>query len=391
MGSCACAARPVAPRSSWRSGAARGADAPVRLERAVCTALFVRARARRDGHRAELERAFSHADAGRGVSRRWCEAGVCSRRGILVRTEDSGHLELEPQSEEDALAGLQCDSITYRVAVGRRQRQKAFTLQTLGARGEGHGGERLAQANGFSLHAGVAAEAEERGKLERLCRYISRPAVATQRLSLTAQGEIRYALKTPYRDGTTHVVFEPEDFILRLAALVPSPRVNLTRFHGVLAPHHRLRARISARRSERSDGGAGSGKSRSSALGWAQRLKRVFSIDVERCDRCGGGVRIIACIEDAEVIEARIQCRDAGGGPGRGRKRRKRAADESIADRLIIRHGRLNAAIVHHGVEFNVIGTSRLSSHASFPSAPTKPNRVATISGATWSPAAPCL
>ena len=30
--------------------------------------------------------------------------------------------------------------------------------------------------------------------------------------------------------------FEPLDFLARLAALVPKPRVNLTRFHGVFAP-----------------------------------------------------------------------------------------------------------------------------------------------------------
>jgi len=36
--------------------------------------------------------------------------------------------------------------------------------------------------------------------------------------------------KTPYRDGTTHVFFQPLEFIARLAALVPRPRVNLTRF-----------------------------------------------------------------------------------------------------------------------------------------------------------------
>ncbi len=39
-----------------------------------------------------------------------------------------------------------------------------------------------------------------------------------------------------YRDATTHVIFEPLDFIALLAALVPKPRVNLTRFHGVFAP-----------------------------------------------------------------------------------------------------------------------------------------------------------
>jgi hypothetical protein len=46
-------------------------------------------------------------------------------------------------------------------------------------------------------------------------------------------GNVRYQLKTPYRDGTMHVIFEPLDFMARLAALMPRPRVNLTRYHGV--------------------------------------------------------------------------------------------------------------------------------------------------------------
>jgi len=63
-------------------------------------------------------------------------------------------------------------------------------------------------------------------------------------LTLTRQGNVRYQLKTPYRDGTTHVIFEPLDFIARLAALVSKPRVNLTRLHRVFAPHSSLRARV---------------------------------------------------------------------------------------------------------------------------------------------------
>ncbi len=62
---------------------------------------------------------------------------------------------------------------------------------------------------------------------------------------MTPGGNIRYQLKTPYREswpherseclgsGTTHVIFEPLDFIARLVALIPRPRANLTRFHGV--------------------------------------------------------------------------------------------------------------------------------------------------------------
>jgi len=57
--------------------------------------------------------------------------------------------------------------------------------------------------------ARVAARADERNKLERLCRTVARPAVSEKRLSLGANGNVRYQLKTPYRDGTTHVIFEP--------------------------------------------------------------------------------------------------------------------------------------------------------------------------------------
>ena len=68
--------------------------------------------------------------------------------------------------------------------------------------------------------------------------------MSEKRLSLLSNGNVRYELKTPYRDGTTHVIFEPLDFIARLVALVPKPRVNLTRFHGVFAPNSAHRARV---------------------------------------------------------------------------------------------------------------------------------------------------
>ena len=55
----------------------------------------------------------------------------------------------------------------------------------------------------------------------------------------TPNGSVRYPLKdTHYRGGTTDVIFEPLDFLgHELSALVSKPRVNLTRFHGVLAPN----------------------------------------------------------------------------------------------------------------------------------------------------------
>ncbi len=55
---------------------------------------------------------------------------------------------------------------------------------------------------------------------------------------------MRYKLKTLYREGITYVILEPLDFIARLAAPVPRPRVSLTRFHGVLAPNSKYRALV---------------------------------------------------------------------------------------------------------------------------------------------------
>jgi hypothetical protein len=65
------------------------------------------------------------------------------------------------------------------------------------------GDDLVSQQAGFSLHAGIACKSHQRKKLERLCRYITRPAIAERRLSLANNGNVVIALKTPYDDGTT--------------------------------------------------------------------------------------------------------------------------------------------------------------------------------------------
>ena len=115
-------------------------------------------------------------------------------------------------------------------------------------------------------------------------------------------------MKTPYRDGTTQVAFEPVGFIARLAALVPKPKVNLTRFHGVLAPNHRWCGLVTpAKRGKGAmrpvDSDVVSSTQRHAAMTWAQRLKRVFNIHIEVCSPCLGSGRVIACIEDQDVID----------------------------------------------------------------------------------------
>jgi len=136
-----------------------------------------------------------------------------------------------------------------------------------------------------------------------LSRYITRPAIANERLTLNRAGDVVLQLKSPYHDGT-HVVMSPLELMQRLAALVPRPRLHLIRFHGVLAPNAKLRSAIIPSalvnaltlqrfilyllkaglpaRPVHADAPHPSAPVR---LSFAQLLKRVFDIDIAQCPR----------------------------------------------------------------------------------------------------------
>ncbi len=223
-------------------------------------------------------------------------------------------------------------------------------------------GERCASVDGVSLHANVAVPARDRKRLERLARYVARPPVSTDRLSRLEDGRLLYRLKHRWRDGTTHVVFEPRELVEKLAALVPPPRLHLVRYHGILGPSASERDRIvpepcearagpalsdrcahagreqgepiasrlphngatsergvTARREpgppdpgERppalSAAPSAASRPRLRRLAWADLLRRVFAIDVLRCPGCGGRMRILAAIHPPESIAAILEC-----------------------------------------------------------------------------------
>jgi hypothetical protein len=81
----------------------------------------------------------------------------------------------------------------------------------------------------FGSAANLNIDAHQRKELERLCRYITRPAIANERLSRNSKGQGVLQLKSPYRDGTTHIVMSAQEFMQRLVALVPRPRLHLSR------------------------------------------------------------------------------------------------------------------------------------------------------------------
>ena len=227
--------------------------------------------------------------------------------------EDTGQVYLAEQDPDDVLAPLQAAACTYRIAFGPRKGQKVLSLQTVPPGAPEINSPRCVSDLGFSLHANTACGAEDRSALERLCRYITRPALSYKRVKLTEQGKVVLKLKSPYRDGTTHLVMEPLEFLQRLAALVPRPRLNLIRYHGVLAPNAKLRALVVP--NEKTPVTPEPGESdieqhtpNASRMSWARLLKRVFAIDIEICPDCQGRLKILAAIESPDAIEKILTC-----------------------------------------------------------------------------------
>jgi len=104
---------------------------------------------------------------------------------------------------------------------------------------------------------GCRCGAEDRQALEQLCRYITRPALAKERVQTNAAGQVVHKLKTAWRDGTTHLVMSPLEFMQRLAALVPRPRLHLIRFGVRITSLREPRRSRAQRQTARAGGAAG--------------------------------------------------------------------------------------------------------------------------------------
>ena len=254
----------------------------------------------------------------RGIAR------LLERRGL---GPDADPDEIDPVSrDEPLLAAISSASVRGRIATGPRAGQAVLRfgdrvdIEHLPA----SRGERCASMAGVSVHANVAVPPRDRQRLERLCRYAARPPLAIERLSRLADGRLLYALKHRWRDGTTHIGFEPLELLEKLAALVPPPRFNLVRYHGVLAPAARHRARVvppsqdpgpahtecdvEQPREGRSEPEERHRDPRPRNYSWAELMRRVFEVDVLECPACQGPMRVLAAIHPPEVTRAILDC-----------------------------------------------------------------------------------
>lgn len=230
------------------------------------------------------------------------------RRGLVKSLEaEAGYEGIEQEETIEALC--QGASVQYRLGLGKNAGRPVRRIGSLGVIGEDPQptGNLSAIIGGFSMHANVFIHKNDRQTLERLCRYLLRPPVAEQRLSI-ASGQVIYELKSMWRDGTRAIALTPLEFIEKLVAIIPQPRIHMTRFHGILAPHAALRSLIVPKSQASIPAAALTEKKepvvkpRAHRLGWAELLKRIFAVDLNKCPSCSGTMKLIATIVDPVAI-----------------------------------------------------------------------------------------
>jgi hypothetical protein len=195
--------------------------------------------------------------------------------------------------------------------------------------------EPVAEVGGVNIHAKVAFDGRDRPRLERLCRYIARPPLAQERLSMHRDGRVKVSFKAAWKDGTHAVLLDPLDFISRLCALIPPPRCHMLRYHGVLAARATARPEVVPGRPPPPPDDQlplfmpselpVAEPEMPSRHPWPWLLKRVFGVDIQSCPvpGCGGRMHLVEIATEPDDI-ARVMTALGGGAAARAPPRRPR-------------------------------------------------------------------
>lgn len=193
-------------------------------------------------------------------------------------------------------------------------------------------------SGGFSVDASVCVDGEDRAAVERLVRYCARGPLALERLHAldgqasldSAQARLLYRLPEPDLQGRTALILSPLELLEHLSRLIPPPRIHRHRYHGVLAPHARLRAAVVAiGRAKPDEAGpdqaAGASLTRAplaspalpslpappeerppsaARIRWVQLLARIHEVLPLLCPACGGPMSILAFFTDPPTVRA---------------------------------------------------------------------------------------
>ena len=244
------------------------------------------------GHAADGSVAFHHLPPPSDADVAELAARIVRRTARVLARQDAIAGDDQPP---DALALAQADAVQLPLALSDRHAERAPPPRR----------SLCAFVDGFSLHAATFVPPDDRAALERLLRYILRPAVVAERISLRDDGRVELAFRKPDPTGRTSWVTDGVELCRRLATLIPPKRVHGVRYHGVFSGAHKLRRHIVPTAPLDADGGAPQAAPSMSVLArrldWAALLERVFGPDVTQCPRCGDRLSVLAFITDPDV------------------------------------------------------------------------------------------
>ena len=175
----------------------------------------------------------------------------------------------------------------------------------------------VVQELGFNLHAASVAGAEDHAARERLVRYVLRPPLAKERLTLLPDNRVRLDLKRPFSDGTYALEMDVLSLVARLAASVPPPRAHLVRYSGGFAPASPWRPLVIPQAEPPASDPATVPMAtptkppakpprtgpRCHYWPWALLMRLTLGLPVDTCPHCGGRMKLCALVRDRDSIE----------------------------------------------------------------------------------------
>jgi len=215
--------------------------------------------------------------------------------GVLTLTNTEGIFEPDVDTEVHAPA-MAC-SISQTIAFGPRRGQPVQRLRPTRSCDTWTNDFQseitsplCAKYDGYTVHANRYIPQNDRQGLEKLISYAARGPLSEERLRDLPNGNVEVKLKTPWSDGTTHLIFTHSEFIEKLIALIPPPWFHMVRYFGIFVSNAKFREAILP--------GFDISKlpkqpKKKRSIKWAELLKRVFNVDVTKCQKCGGLLKLI--------------------------------------------------------------------------------------------------
>ncbi|MCD4747788.1 MAG: transposase [Thermoanaerobaculales bacterium] len=188
--------------------------------------------------------------------------------------------------------------------------------------------------SGFSVDDSVRFEPEDRKSMEQVARYILGPPLSLERLRYSeGEDEVVYRRKGSNSRAGGEERIDALDFLARVIAHIPPPRIHLVRYLGHysnVARGWRNKGKEAPLTQGHSENEVGDdltdAERRARRRAWARLVRRVYEVDSLLCTNCGGEMRIVSVILEHRVI-GRILGHLARKGiePGRGPPERLRS------------------------------------------------------------------